>query len=156
MPDATVLRPTSWSRARPKVAPVWRLPLKTNGLTARTAKDGSIEFVDTKNVVRSRIPVSLMWDAVKDPASGDPVHKTVVKVAVEQVSRGKATLVIAPDAKWFMAPERVFPVTVDPTYVTGTLKSTFDTWVQTGVDSDQSEAVDLRVGKNGAAIAGRS
>ncbi|WP_238161880.1 RHS repeat-associated core domain-containing protein [Kribbella antibiotica] len=140
-------------KARPQTAPVWRLPLKTNGLTARTAKDGAIEFVDAKNVVRSRIPVSLMWDAAKDPASGEPVNKTVVKVTVEQTSRSKATLVIAPDAKWFMAPERVFPVTVDPTYVTGTLKSTFDTWVQSGVTTDQSDAVDLRVGKNGTATA---
>ncbi|NOL39347.1 hypothetical protein HPO96_03720 [Kribbella sandramycini] len=140
-------------KTRPRTAPVWRFPLRTKGLTARTAKDGSIEFVDAKHAVRSRIPVSLMWDSATDPATGDPINKTVVKVTVEQAARGKATLVIAPDAEWFMDPARVFPITVDPTYVSGTLKSTFDTWVQSGVTTDQSDAVDLRVGKNGTATA---
>jgi RHS repeat-associated protein len=139
-------------KQRPAVTPVWRIPLRTKGLTAKPQADGTISFVDSKNVVRSRIPVSYMWDAVTAP-TGDPANKAVVKVTVEQVSPGKATLVIAPDAKWFLDPTRVFPVTVDPTYVTGTLKSTFDTWVQSGVTTDQSDAVDLRVGKNGTATA---
>ncbi|WP_328334433.1 DNRLRE domain-containing protein [Kribbella sp. NBC_00382] len=140
-------------KQRPTAAPVWRIPLRTKGLTARTAADGSIEFVDAKNVVQSRIPVGFMWDSV---VNGEQGNKTVVKVTVEQVSRGKATLVIAPDAKWFLDPSRVFPVTVDPTYVTGTLKSTFDTWLQENEPNDQSNAVDLRVGKNGSAKVARA
>lgn len=140
-------------KQRPTTAPVWRIPLRTKGLTPRTVADGSIEFVDAKNVVRSKIPVGFMWDATTD---GEQANKTVVKVTVEQVSRGKATLVIAPDAKWFLDPSRVFPVTVDPTYVTGTLKSTFDTWLQDGEVNDQSNAVDLRVGKNGTAKVARA
>jgi RHS repeat-associated protein len=140
-------------KQRPATAPVWRIPLRTKGLTPRMAADGSVEFVDAKNVVRSKIPVGFMWDATADGVQGS---KTVVKVTVEQVSRGKATLVIAPDAKWFLDPARVFPVTVDPTYLTGTLKSTFDTWVQSGVTTDQSDAVDLRVGKNGSATVARA
>ncbi|GAA0939192.1 hypothetical protein GCM10009554_28730 [Kribbella koreensis] len=142
-------------RQRPATAPVWRIPLRTKGLTPRTAADGSIEFVDAKNVVRSKIPLGYMWDGVTD-ANGEPANKAVVKVTIEQVSRGKATLVIAPDAKWFLDTSRVFPVTVDPTYVTGTLKSTFDTWLQENEPNDQSNAVDLRVGKNGSAKVARS
>ncbi|MEV8373735.1 RHS repeat-associated core domain-containing protein [Kribbella sp. NPDC056861] len=139
-------------KQRPAAAPVWRIPLRTKGLTPRSLADGTIEFVDAKNVVHSKIPVGYMWDSVT-AANGEPANKTIVKVTVEQVSRGKATLVITPDAKWFLDPARVFPVTVDPTYVTGTLKSTFDTWVQSGITTDQSDAVDLRVGKTGTATA---
>jgi hypothetical protein len=50
-------------KQRPAAAPVWRIPLRTKGLTARQQADGSIEFVDAKNVVQSRIPVGYMWDA---------------------------------------------------------------------------------------------
>lgn len=140
-------------KQRPAVAPVWRIPLRTKGLTAKQQADGSIEFVDAKDVVRSRIPVGFMWDAAVDPSTGDPTQKMVVKVTVEQVSAGKATLVIAPDAAWFMDPARVFPVTVDPTYVTGTLKATFDTWIQSDVNADESASSELRVGYNGSQTA---
>ncbi|GAA3537814.1 DNRLRE domain-containing protein [Kribbella ginsengisoli] len=136
-------------KQRPTVAPVWRIPLRTKGLTPKALPDGSIDFLDAKNVVRSTIPVSYMWDSVTDPATGQPVHKTAVKVTVEQVSAGKATLVIAPDAQWFLDSARVFPVTVDPTYANTPVYSSFDTFVQSGFTSDLSTTVDLRVGKNG-------
>ena len=136
-------------KERPARAPVWRIPLRTKGLTARQFEDGTIEFVDAKNVVHSRIPVAYMWDAVTDPATKDPVNKAIVNVAVEQVSAGNATLVIAPDATWFLDPARVFPVTVDPTYANTPVLSSFDTFVQSGWPNDLSSTVDLRVGKNG-------
>ncbi|TDO44613.1 RHS repeat-associated protein [Kribbella sp. VKM Ac-2527] len=134
---------------RPAAAPVWRIPLRTKGLTPRQLKDGTIEFVDAKNVVRSRIPIGFMWDAAIDGVTGEPSHKAAVNVTVEKVSPGKATLVIAPDAKWLLDPTRVFPVTVDPTYANTPVMATFDTFVQSGFTSDLSSTVDLRVGKNG-------
>ncbi|MFI7067071.1 RHS repeat-associated core domain-containing protein [Kribbella sp. NPDC050124] len=137
-------------KERPAAAPVWRIPLRTTGLTARTAADGTIEFVDAENVVRSRIPVAYMWDSVTDPATKDPVNKAVVNVTVEQVSAGRATLVVAPDAEWLLDPGRVFPVTVDPTYANTPVLSSFDTFVQSGWPNDLSTTVDLRVGKNGS------
>ncbi len=39
---------------------------------------------------------------------------------------------VAPDAKWFLDPARVFPVTVDPTYATASAYAKFDTFVQSG------------------------
>ncbi|GAA3117405.1 RHS repeat-associated protein [Kribbella aluminosa] len=132
--------------------PVWRIPLRTKGLTARQAADGSIEFVDAKNVVHSRIPVGRMWDAVTDENTHLPVNTAAVKMSIEQASPGKATLVIAPDKEWFLDPARVFPVTVDPTYSNTPVYSTFDTFVQTSVSTDLSTTVDLRAGKNGTHI----
>lgn len=131
---------------RPVVAPMWRIPLRTKGLTAKPQTDGSIRFVDAKNVVRSVIPVAYMWDAVTDPASGLPANTARVNVTVEQQSPGHATLVITPDAAWFLDPARVFPVTVDPTYATGSAVPSFDTWVQSDVTTDQSASAELRVG----------
>jgi RHS repeat-associated protein len=136
-------------KQRPATAPVWRIPLRTKGLTVRQLEDGAIEFVDAKNVVHSRIPVAYMWDSVTDPATKDPVNKAIVNVTVEQVSAGQATLVIAPDAEWFLDPARVFPVTVDPMYANTPVMSSFDTFVQSGWPNDLSSTVDLRVGKNG-------
>ena len=136
-------------KSRPAATPGWRFPLRTKGLSARTGKSGAIEFVDAKNVVQGRIPVAYMWDAVTDPATGDPMNRTLVNVSVEQVSPGKATLVVAPDKAWFMDPERAFPITVDPTYVAATAAPSFDTFVQTSVDTDLSTWTELRVGKNG-------
>ncbi|WP_241996363.1 RHS repeat-associated core domain-containing protein [Kribbella antiqua] len=136
-------------KQRPATAPVWRIPLRTKGLTARQSKDGAIEFVDAKSIVRSRIPVGQMWDAVKDEHTGMPANAAPVAMSLEKVSAGKATLVLAPDAKWFMDPARVFPVTVDPTYAVTTLLPTFDTWVQSAYPDDLSGTIDLRLGKNG-------
>ena len=90
-----------------------------------------------------------MWDSVTDPATKDPVNKTIVNVNVEPILPGKATLVIAPDADWFLDPARAFPVTVDPTYANTPVLSSFDTFVQSGWPNDLSSTVDLRVGKNG-------
>ncbi|WP_020393307.1 hypothetical protein [Kribbella catacumbae] len=136
-------------KQRPATAPVWRIPLRTKGLTARQAADGKIEFVDAKNTVRSRIPVGQMWDSVKNEHTGQPVNTATVNVTVEQVSPGTATLVIAPDATWFLDPARVFPVTVDPAYANTPVYSSFDTFVQSGYTSDLSSTADLRAGKNG-------
>ncbi|GAA3096917.1 hypothetical protein GCM10010530_22050 [Kribbella aluminosa] len=136
-------------KERPAAAPVWRIPLRTKGLTARQNADGAIEFVDARNVVRSRIPVGQMWDAVLDEHTQMPVNNVPVKMSVEQASAGKATLVIAPDAAWLMDPARVFPVTVDPTYAVSTTLPSFDTWVQSAYPDDLSGTIDLRVGMNG-------
>ncbi|WP_202873855.1 DUF6531 domain-containing protein [Kribbella speibonae] len=136
-------------KQRPLTAPVWRIPLRTKGLTARQTADGGIEFVDAKNVVRSRIPVGQMWDAVTDEHTKMPANNVSVKLSVEQVSAGKATLVIAPDATWLMDPVREFPVTVDPVYAVSTTLPSFDTWVQSAYPDDLSGTIDLRVGKNG-------
>nr|WP_184835144.1 DNRLRE domain-containing protein [Kribbella solani] len=136
-------------KERPATAPVWRIPLRTKGLTARQNKDGAVEFVDAKNVVRSRIPVGQMWDGVTDEHTKMPVNNVPVKMSVEQATPGKAILVLTPDPAWFMDPARVFPVTVDPTYEVSTTRPSFDTWVQSAYPDDLSGTIDLRVGMNG-------
>ncbi|HYU86586.1 MAG TPA: DNRLRE domain-containing protein, partial [Kribbellaceae bacterium] len=142
-------------KSRPAQAPVWRIPLRTKGLRPVARRDGTIDFTDAKGTVVSTIPVARMWDAKVDPDTGEHPNQTSVKVTVEQVSPGRATLVIEPDAAWLAASDREFPVTVDPTYSQGTTYATFDTWVQSNVTTDESASAELRAGYNGSAI-GRS
>ena len=60
-------------KQRPAAAPVWRIPLRTKGLTAKQLADGSIEFVDAKNVVAladpGRLHVGLDDDRRAGPRS---------------------------------------------------------------------------------------
>ncbi len=139
-------------KQRPAKAPVWRVPLRTKGLTAQPQADGSILFVDGDGKPHSSIPVAYMWDAQTDERSGEPVNRAKVDLRVEG-----DFLVVAPDPAWFMDAKRKFPVTVDPTYAAATGKPSFDTWVQTDYTSDQSASQELKVGTyNGGGVKARS
>jgi RHS repeat-associated protein len=137
----------------------WSLPVKTKGLTARAEKDGSVSFVDAKGATVSRFAAPVAWDDQVDPASGDKVNVSPVKVTVAQHGKGRAVLTMTPDQAWLTDPARVFPVTVDPTYATGSnVTTSFDTYVQSGKTWDTSAETELRVGTSdgGASIKARS
>ncbi|MBM6405314.1 hypothetical protein JQN72_13800 [Phycicoccus sp. CSK15P-2] len=123
------------------------LPLRTQGLTARVEDDGSVGFVDGTGAVASRIAPPVAWDAVVDEHSGDHANVSPVAVEVEQQGKGKAVLTLVPDAQWIADPARVFPITIDPTYATGSnVTTSFDTYVQSGKTWDTSAETELRVG----------
>lgn len=144
-------------KRRPATAPVWRIPLRTKGLTATQQPDGSIAFLDGRKQVHSTIAVPFMWDAATDQRSGEPLNKVRLGMAVEQANQDGATLVITPDPAWFNDPKRAFPVTVDPTYAVGTAFPSFDTWAQSDYTSDQSTSPELKLGTyNGGAVKARS
>ncbi|WP_202919271.1 DNRLRE domain-containing protein [Saccharothrix deserti] len=137
---------------RPATAPVWRVPLRTKGLTARQEPDGSIAFLDAEGRTHSSIPVAYMWDAEVDKRSGEPVNRAEVDLRVEDDH-----LVVTPDASWFLDAKRSYPVTVDPTYAVANAFPNFDTWVQSDYTSDQSGSAELKLGTyNGGAVKARS
>ncbi|MGW6444039.1 DNRLRE domain-containing protein [Lentzea sp. NPDC055074] len=139
-------------KQRPAKAPVWRVPLRTKGLTAKPQPDGSIQFLDRAGKEHSSIPVAYMWDSQINERSGEPVNRAKVDLRVEG-----DFLVVAPDPAWFMDAGRRFPVTVDPTYAVATNKPSFDTWVQSDYTSDQSASQELKVGTyNGGGVKARS
>lgn len=94
----------------------------------------------------SRILSALAWDAQVDERSGSPINTAPVKLSIQQLSPGRATLTVTPDAQWLLAPEREFPVTVDPTYASVKVSPSYDAFVQTGSTSDQSGSTELRLG----------
>lgn len=124
-------------------------PLKTKGLTARVEKNGSVSFVDAKGVVVSSFASPTAWDAEVDPRSGNRVNESPVAMTVSQKNPGQAVLTVTPDREWLASPDRAFPITVDPTYATGSNSTTsFDTFVsKSWAESTTPQTMtELRVG----------
>lgn len=128
----------------------WDLQLKTKGLTVKPQGDGSVNFVDNKNKVISRIPAAGAWDSQMDEAADEHANTSPVKLTVVQKNPGLATLTVTPDAAWLADPTTVFPVTIDPTYASATIATSFDTFVQETWTNGPANAADveLRVGQN--------
>lgn len=125
---------------------VWDLPVHLTGVTARESSDGGVDFVNPEGVVVSRVSAPVAWDAKVDPQSGEREAVSPVKLSVIGAAKGRAVLRLVPDKKWLTDPDRVFPVTIDPTYASGSASTTFDTFVQSGTTTDQSASTELKVG----------
>ncbi|GLY92787.1 LamG-like jellyroll fold domain-containing protein [Actinoplanes sp. NBRC 103695] len=84
---------------------VFDFPMRLTGLTARLA-GRQIELVDAAGKVRAVVPAGWMEDSATDPVRSDAVGYAL--------RDGGRTLRITVDAKWVSAPERVFPIVIDP------------------------------------------
>jgi len=107
-------------------APSYRIPLSLDGLKLSQADSGHLLLKDSEGKLVAEAPAPMMWDASKDPASGESAHQEQVATKVETAADGTQTLVLTPD-QTFLA-TATYPVTVDPTT---TLAVTTDTWIQT-------------------------
>lgn len=123
----------------------WSLPVKTKGLTAQL-QDGSVVFRDAKGTVVSTLVAPQAWDAQVDETSGLPVNTTPVTLGLTQHGKGQASVTVSVDRAWVLDEDRVFPVTVDPTYASATAAVAFDTRVTKGHVTPDSTAVDLWAG----------
>ncbi|MGY4976252.1 DNRLRE domain-containing protein [Streptomyces sp. 900105755] len=104
----------------------YRIPLHLKGLTLSQADSGHLLLKDSDGKLVAEAPAPMMWDASKDPASGESAHEEQVSTKIETADDGSQTLVLTPDADFLDT--ATYPVTVDPT---STLAVTTDTWVQT-------------------------
>lgn len=121
----------------------YRFPLSVSEGRFVERRDGAFDIVSDGEVVAS-MSVPLMWDSADEPV---PVP---VAAALEGTGSDR-TLVLRPDAQYLADPERVYPVTVDPTVV---LTATGDTWVQSLLNtSSQYTSPELRVGTNNLGLA---
>ena len=108
---------------------------------------GRSPFVDAKNVVASVLAAPKAWDAVVDPRSGEHTSTAPVKLTVAQKGKGKAVVTMTPDQGWLADPARVFPITIDPTYASANVTTSFDTYVSSAYPTaEYSTATELRVG----------
>ncbi|MCX5232014.1 DNRLRE domain-containing protein [Streptomyces sp. NBC_00233] len=89
--------------------------LDAGGLTPKAGKDGSVLFYGEGADPVLVIPAAFMTDARKDTRS--PYGFAYSDKVTQKLSRaGKGwKLTVTPDADWLAAPERQYPVTVDPT-----------------------------------------
>ncbi|MFD9285120.1 DNRLRE domain-containing protein [Streptomyces mirabilis] len=103
----------------------YRIPLNLDGLKLSQAGSGHLLLKNNDGDLVAEAPAPMMWDATKNPASGESAHQEQVDTKVETASDGSQTLVLTPDADFLAT--ATYPVTVDPT---STLAVTTDTWVQ--------------------------
>ncbi|MEV5303495.1 DNRLRE domain-containing protein [Amycolatopsis methanolica] len=105
--------------ARPPADPVWRFTVQAGGVQARALPDGSIGFFAEGPAGDGPplfvMPKPFMNDSRVDPKSP---HGTTFSDQVTQTveQRGSAiTITVKADAGWLSAPERQYPVVIDPT-----------------------------------------
>lgn len=95
---------------------VYRFPLQLRGLTAEVADDGAaVLYRDGSGEVRLSTPSGWMAEP-DDTRGGEPEVSTGVRYRLDG-DAGAQVLVMELDRAWLDDPARVFPVTVDPTYV---------------------------------------
>ena len=131
-----------------------RFPLNlSEGLTAEIVESGVIEVRDAEGELVFFGSKPLMWDSVVDKNSGLNTNSVPVDAELEYTAEG-LVLVLRPDHGFLAASERVYPVTVDPTWST---TATVDTFVQSDSSTPQHGSSELRVGTfNGGAAVARS
>ncbi|MFE0779050.1 LamG-like jellyroll fold domain-containing protein, partial [Streptomyces sp. NPDC058861] len=110
------------------------------GLTPRVAEDGDVEFTDAAGRVTATIPHAYMEDSRIDPRSGDAAQSRAVSYELVTVDGGPALRMTA-DRAWLDAPERVYPVTVDPT-----VTASNSTYTQNTIGGDHSTETQIKVG----------
>ncbi|MFE0648297.1 DNRLRE domain-containing protein [Streptomyces sp. NPDC059534] len=89
--------------------------LDAGGLTPRSGADGSVSFHGEGADPVLVIPAAFMTDARKDArAPYGAAYSGNVRQELTRAGKGWK-LTVTPDAKWLAAPERTYPVTIDPT-----------------------------------------
>lgn len=131
-----------------------RFPIKlSHGLKAvRDKETGDLAAVDGHGKTVFFAPAPQMWDARIDKASGLPAAETPVETSTE--TEGKTPVLVLKASKdWLQAPEREYPVTIDPSWTSGVS----DTWVQSDVPGSKAGDQEIRVGTfNGGSLKSRS
>jgi RHS repeat-associated protein len=97
----------------PAKAPVYRWLLDAPGLTVVPDAAGGFSILDSNGVIRFTIPTPIMWDSTGVAGEREP-ESAPVAATVESRGPDKWLLTLTPDFDWLRAPERVYPVTVDP------------------------------------------
>lgn len=107
----------------------WTFPLTLHGLTPTLdAATGAVDLKDSTGKLRETIPPAYAYDSKVNPRSGDPATTHDVSYRLAADPAGGTDLVVTLDRAWLTSPDRVFPVTVDPTVDDG--------WTTTYVETD--------------------
>lgn len=130
------------------------MPIVTHGAELERNRAGGLEIKDDNGELIASAPAPVMWDA-SDDSEADPGNAALVTTAVTDATNGNSKVVLTPDQGFLVAPDTVYPVTIDPAF---TLYPVGDAWVQ-NVDytSAQTASEELRVGtSDGGARKARS
>lgn len=102
---------------RPTTSSAWTWAVDAPGLTPTVdAETNSIFFRDGEGTVIFGVPAPVMWDS---SGTDDVRANAFNEVSMTLAQKGASWQIrMMPSLKWLQAPERVFPVMVDPTTVT--------------------------------------
>ncbi|MFJ8946846.1 LamG-like jellyroll fold domain-containing protein [Streptomyces sp. NPDC102395] len=120
----------------------WVFRLDAKGLTPRLAANGDVEFTGADGKVTASIPHAFMVDSRVDPRSGEGTRSQQVSYDLTTVD-GEPALRMTADRAWLDDPERVYPVTVDPTTVVASSEATY---VQSDASINRSNEAQIKVG----------
>ncbi|WP_078954273.1 LamG-like jellyroll fold domain-containing protein [Streptomyces globisporus] len=121
----------------------WRFPLALKGLTAKLDGHGGIDFTDTAGRRQAWMPAGWMEDSKKAPHSGEGVISSGVTYDIAKEGSHQV-LVVKLDRTWLSAPERVFPVKVDPS-ATG-LEAASGTYVESPYSQNFASDTNIKAG----------
>ncbi len=127
-----------------KEAPTeWRFPLLTQGLTAKLDDQGGVVFTDKDGKQRARMPAGWMEDSHLAENANQGEVSSGVRYGLE-TENGHQVLTASLDKEWLSAPERVFPVKVDPSLKS--VDAASGTYVQAPYNTDFSSDTVLKAG----------
>ncbi|MGW5768767.1 LamG-like jellyroll fold domain-containing protein [Streptomyces longwoodensis] len=121
----------------------WRFPLHLQGLTAAIDARGNVVYTDADGAARAWSPVGWMEDSRLAPNSNEGAISTGVTYSIA-VEDGRQVLIVKLDKEWLSAPERVFPVRVDPSVQS--VDATSGTYVEYPYNTNFASDTVLKVG----------
>ncbi len=124
-------------------------PLALEGVVARLAATGGVEYVDSAGAVQAVTPPGFMVDSAEEPVRSDAVRFNLEGPPGEQV------LNVDVDREWIADPARVFPVVIDPTFefpFEEVAPDQDDTYMVEGTPGDRTDLPELQVGLSGGAV----
>nr|WP_308434583.1 LamG-like jellyroll fold domain-containing protein [Streptomyces melanogenes] len=121
----------------------WRFPLALNGVTARLADSGGLEFVNAAGTVQAWMPSGWMEDAKVGENTNEGQISTGVRYSLAEEA-GRQILVVTLDQQWLADPARVFPVKVDPSV--SRFDATVATYLQSPYNQNFTSATVMKVG----------
>ncbi|MFI2739189.1 LamG-like jellyroll fold domain-containing protein [Streptomyces sp. NPDC018711] len=121
----------------------WRFPLALKGLTAKLDGHGGIDFTDAAGRRQAWMPAGWMEDSKKAPHSNEGVISSGVTYDITNEG-SRQVLVVKLDRTWLSAPDRVFPVKVDPS-ATG-LEAASGTYVESPYNQNFASDTNIKAG----------
>ncbi|WP_255293640.1 DNRLRE domain-containing protein [Bacillus wiedmannii] len=97
-------------------------------------EDGSIHFQDEKKENIFTLPKPYMNDSNVDQQSGEAVTSDAVRYNIEKTDEKTYTLTVTADPKWLQAPERKYPVYVDPSIEIDNFENAYASSANTSVN----------------------
>ncbi|MFB7673923.1 LamG-like jellyroll fold domain-containing protein [Kitasatospora purpeofusca] len=122
----------------------WLFPLRLHGVSAALDANGAVVFTDPAGTPRGRIPAGWMQDSAFAPNTEEGQVSGGVSYELVPTTGGGQALKVTLDAAWLHAPERVYPVKVDPSL--SSVKAVDGTYIESPYNLDFSADTVLKVG----------